>query len=215
MAEELLWPRRIVVPAEQGRKPLLSAEQLAQLAVDDPLLRAEMALATAPALQEDPRRLSLGGIVGNTGRSARAFELALSVLEGSWASDWLSALASDSASALASDWLSALASDSASALASDWASESASGSASERHWVSLRVRRCLGSDSPRGQHDWRTQGRVAGVAWRPGEGPGGARPGAVTGARVVDSCRWPSPRRCPRRRLSDGPLLALGRWTSL
>lgn len=199
MAEELLWPRRLVVPAEQGRKPLLSAEQLALLAVDDPLLRAEMALATAPALQEDPRRHSPGGIVGNTGRSARAFELALSVLEGSWASDWLSALASDSASA----------------LASDWPSESASGSASERHWVSLRVRRCLGSDSPRGQHDWRTQGRVAGVAWRHGEGPWGARPGAVTGARVVDSCRWASPRRCPRRRLSDGPLLALGRWTSL
>ena len=127
MAEELLWPRRLVVPAEQGRKPILSAEQLAQLAVDDPLLRAELALAAAPALLEDPRRRSPGGIVGNTGRSARALELALSVLEGSWDSDWPSALASGSASA----------------FASEWPSESASGSASERRLVSLRASECL------------------------------------------------------------------------
>ena len=45
-----------------------------------------------------------GESIGNTGRSARALELALSVLEGSWDSDWPSALASGSASAFASEW---------------------------------------------------------------------------------------------------------------
>ena len=85
VAEELLWPRRLVVPAPQpapqqaqrragtsasgkaaafgswggaaARPPakppsFLSADELAALAVDDPLLRAERALASQPALRE-------------------------------------------------------------------------------------------------------------------------------------------------------------------
>jgi len=67
VAEELRWPKRVVIPAAEqpssktrpagDRLPfLLSQAELAALAMDDPLLRAERALLQQmPALSEGPR----------------------------------------------------------------------------------------------------------------------------------------------------------------
>ena len=48
----MLWPRRLVLPAEEAGSPLLSRAQLEALLQDDPLLRAERALASQPALKD-------------------------------------------------------------------------------------------------------------------------------------------------------------------
>ena len=48
----MLWPRRLVLPAEEAGSPLLSRVQLDALLKDDPLLRAERALASQPALKD-------------------------------------------------------------------------------------------------------------------------------------------------------------------
>ena len=63
LVDEYLWPRRMVLPADEPGAigvPVLSPAQLEELARDDPLLRAERALAEQPAvgaLQEDRRAL--------------------------------------------------------------------------------------------------------------------------------------------------------------
>eukprot|EP00908_Phaeocystis_cordata_P009163 Transcript_19903.p1 GENE.Transcript_19903~~Transcript_19903.p1 ORF type:complete len:460 (+),score=172.50 Transcript_19903:1437-2816(+) len=79
--EVMLWPRRIVVPAEAAGKVLLGKEQLEALEHDDPLLRAERALAEQPALQESgggsletpsPGRSALDIFFGEGARSEAA-----------------------------------------------------------------------------------------------------------------------------------------------
>ena len=56
MEENMLWPRRVVVPAEKTKAkdavlPVLNKRTLEELQHDDPLLRAERALAQQPALK--------------------------------------------------------------------------------------------------------------------------------------------------------------------
>ena len=56
MEENMLWPRRVVVPAEKTKAkdavlPVLNKRTLEDLQHDDPLLRAERALAQQPALK--------------------------------------------------------------------------------------------------------------------------------------------------------------------
>lgn len=85
VAEQLLWPRRMVIPAElpaaqlafSSARPFLSASQLDALQHDDPLLQAERALAAQPALREDPRRQNL---LGRTLKSS-PLDLMVSVAE--------------------------------------------------------------------------------------------------------------------------------------
>ena len=90
----LQWPRRIVVPAEvmpttgssaPKRKPrlLLSQEELAKLATDDPLLQAERALAASPVLDDDPRKSRRGALLGSDGSAAdRLLEVVVAVSDG-------------------------------------------------------------------------------------------------------------------------------------
>jgi len=63
LVDEYLWPRRMILPADNPGMvgvPVLSPEQLEELTYDDPLLRAERALAEQPAvgeLEKDRRAL--------------------------------------------------------------------------------------------------------------------------------------------------------------
>ena len=61
VAEQLLWPRRLVVPADRADPPadpvpLLTPAQLQGYAVDDPLLQAERAIAEQPVVKERRER---------------------------------------------------------------------------------------------------------------------------------------------------------------
>ena len=55
VAEELQWPRRVVIPADRPGSigvPLLSQAELDELVVSDPLLRAEQMFEQAPAVTQ-------------------------------------------------------------------------------------------------------------------------------------------------------------------
>jgi hypothetical protein len=52
IADELLWPQRVVIPSLENDRPILSARELKALETSDPLLVAEKALEEKPMLRE-------------------------------------------------------------------------------------------------------------------------------------------------------------------
>jgi hypothetical protein len=52
IADELLWPQRVVIPSLENGRPILSARALKDLETSDPLLVAEKALEEKPMLRE-------------------------------------------------------------------------------------------------------------------------------------------------------------------
>ena len=83
MEENMLWPRRVVVPAEKTKAkdavlPVLNKRTLEELQHDDPLLRAERALAQQPALKSG----ALAGATDSFAASGPAAAPALDIFVG-------------------------------------------------------------------------------------------------------------------------------------
>ena len=57
IADQLLWPRRVVLPSMEGTTPILSSKELKFLEQSDPLLVAERALLQKPVLRESRRNI--------------------------------------------------------------------------------------------------------------------------------------------------------------
>ena len=57
IADELLWPQRVVIPSLENDRPILSAMELKALETTDPLLVAEKALEEKPMLRESREKI--------------------------------------------------------------------------------------------------------------------------------------------------------------